>query len=486
MDNISQDVIRVLNIGIELSAKRNMSKLFDTIITEAMLITNCDGGTLYIYENEMLHFKIMRNHTLKTYKGGKDEKIDLPPVPITKQNVCSYVVLCRELKNIDDLYFSDEFDFSGPKKYDAITGYRTKSMLVIPLENNKGEIVGVLQLINALDENRNVISFSKKFELIFRSIAAQAAIAVTNMKYTRDIKNLFNSLVQVLAAAIDERTPYNANHTKNVVLLLSDFIDFLNKKYYQGTYDQFIDEELREQIIMAAWLHDVGKIITPLEIMDKATRLGACAEIVSLRLTNLYYSEQIKYLQGSISASQWEEVSAQLKQAKDLCEKSNTGAVMADEEIELIKSYSKRKTITTEGQEIFWLTDPEVEQLSLKYGTLTQNERKIMEEHVVITDKLLKKIEFTKEYKDVPFFAASHHEKLNGKGYPKGLKLNEMPLATRLLVMMDIFEALTANDRPYRKAMSTEKAFEILEKMVEDGDLDSNLVALLKEHKLNL
>lgn len=474
------NIERVMNIGIALSVQRDMSKLLDTIIDEAMTITHCDGGTLYVPENNMLYFKIMRNDSMHTYQGSEDEDVDLPPVAITEDNVCSYVMIHRKMVNIDDVYRSDAFDFSGPKRYDDLTGYLTKSMMVIPLENNKGAVVGVLQLINALDEQGQVIPFDSEFEQIFRSIAAQAAIAVTNMQYTKDIKNVFHSFVQVLAAAIDERSPYSANHTKNVVRLVESFIDFVNVYNAEGKTKVCFPEELKEQIVMGAWLHDVGKIITPLEIMDKATRLGGDEEKVKNRFETIYLSQQVKYLQGKMSEAEWAMLSEEITEAKALCLRANVGDPCTNEDLEKIQSFQHRQVALNDQETLSWLTSGEVEKLSIKSGTLTKEERKIMQDHVSITRRLLNKIPFTDEYKDVPIFAARHHEKLNGKGYPDGLIAAQMPLGARIIAVMDVYEALTAEDRPYKKNMSSERAFAILDEMVADGELDGDLVCLLK------
>ncbi len=485
MQGISEDILRVLQIGILLSAQRNMPKLLDTIITEAMLITNCDAGTLYTFENGQLHFKIMRNHTMKSYQGGEDEPVTLPPVPLEERFVSSYVVIHKELVNIEDAYTSDKFDFSGPKRYDQMTGYRTQSMLVIPLENNRGEVVGVVQLMNAMDKDGTVIAFDPKYELIFRSVASQAAIAVTNMNYMRNIKQLFNSLVEVLATAIDERSHYNANHTRNVARFTDEFIDYLNERYSKSEFSEAFTPEDKEQIVMAAWLHDVGKIITPLQIMDKATRLGDHAIVVSMRFDTIFYAEKAKYLAGAYTAAEWELLSEKIKAARALCEKSDTGAVLTDEEVDAIRQFGETVTVRDDGQEMLWLTDYEVNSLSLKYGTLTREERQIMEDHVVITERLLSKIPFTSDYKDVAYFASTHHEKLNGKGYPHKRKAEELPTATRIISMMDVFDALTAKDRPYKKPMSMEKAFSILDKMVADGDMDCGLLHHLKKQQIS-
>ncbi len=481
MKNRHADQIeRLLNIGTALSAQRKMSHLFDVIITEAMAIANCDAGTLYILENNMLHFTIMRNHTLKTYRGGKDDPVNLPPIAISETHVCAYTVIHRQLENIADVYTSDKFDFSGPKNYDRLTGYRTRSMLVVPLENNRGEVVGVVQLINALDDSGTVIPFDKSVEPIFRAVSAQAAIAVTNMRYMRENKELFRSFIEVFTTAIDERSPYNANHTKNVAMLVSGFIDFINDKHKSGETALFLDDALKEQVVMSAWLHDVGKIITPLEIMDKNTRLGNREDFVNLRFDLIYYAERVNFLEGRMTETAWEILSADIITAKNLITRLNSGAPTTDDELDYIIGLVGRVTKTHNG-DIHWLEPAESSSLAIKYGTLTQDERKIMEAHAAITYRLLQKINFSREFADVPRFAAGHHEKLNGRGYPLGLSSSDIPLGTRILTVMDIFEALTASDRPYKKPMPLERALSILDDMAAKEEVDAELVVLVRQ-----
>ncbi|HNX93130.1 MAG TPA: GAF domain-containing protein, partial [Syntrophomonas sp.] len=223
MKNFNADILHqvedILNIGIALSMEKDHNRLLEMIVSEARRITNADAGTLYLRDGDFLVFKITQNETLHSFQGGSDDPINLPPVPMRMENVSSYVALRNESVNIPDVYAAEGFDFSGPKNYDKITGYRTVSMLVIPLENHEGDVIGVLQLINALDENRHPIPFSPEYEKVISSLASQAAISLTNQQLIGEIEQLFNSFVEVMAAAIDSRTPYNANHTRRVALL---------------------------------------------------------------------------------------------------------------------------------------------------------------------------------------------------------------------------------------------------------------------------
>ena len=283
---------KMLDIGVALTKEKNYDKLLSLIISISMDITSSDAGTLYMYEKDALHFKIMKNNTLRVNKGENGDVSELPPVPLEEKNVCAYSAINRKIINIPDVYNYDKFDFSGPRSYDPITGYRSKSMLVIPLENHENELIGVLQLINSLDSDGNIIPFNKEYEYILMSIASQAAISISNMKYNLEVKALLHSIVTVFATAVDARTPYNSFHTSNVSKYIEILIDYINVKYRIGEIDICFDESRREQLILATMLHDIGKLIIPLEIMNKDTKLGKQLDTILNRfdyLISLWY-----------------------------------------------------------------------------------------------------------------------------------------------------------------------------------------------------
>lgn len=478
----------LLNIGIALSAEKNHTKLLERILREARRITNADAGTLYLCEQDRLIFKIVHNDTLGIYQGGQGEPVDLPPVPLNAANVSSWAALHKKSVNIPDVYAADNFDFSGPKKYDAITGYRTGSMLVVPLENYEGEVNGVLQLLNAKNEKGQTIPFAPELEKIVFSLASQAAVSLTNMQYIQEIDNLFHSFVQVMATAIDARTPYNVNHTRNIARLAEKFAAYLDSL----TSGPFINEKFPEsrtaQLVMAAWLHDIGKVAIPLSVMDKPSRLGERIEYVRQRLelveNRLIRSFLEKKAAGAAGREQEEEHRQQLaslSQARELIEKANHPATFVDQD--LVRELSElAHWEPLPGVRL--LTDEEFTCLSIPKGTLTNEERKIMESHVTVAKRMLEKIRFNSRYKDVPAWALSHHELLDGTGYPQGLKAGEITLEARILAVLDVYDALTASDRPYKKAMPPNAAFNILEKMAEEGKLDNLLVAAFKESRI--
>ncbi len=480
---LSENAIKVLDISELLNSQRDMNRLFDVILSKAMDIACCDAGTLYLKQGDVLDFVVMRTKSLNIYKGGTGECIDMPPVAITEANVCTYCYIHRCMENIPDVYNYERFNFSGTKRYDDITGYRTKSMLVFPLENNKGELEVVIQLINATDENGKIVPFHRGVEAMLKSVSSLMAIAVTNMRYIKENEELFHSLVEMLGTAIDERSPYNYKHTRNVVAIAVEFMEFINSCHFDSSSTYFFDDGEKEQIEMAAWLHDVGKIFVPLEVMDKATRLGQRTENCFFRLDAVYWAEYANLQSGLITQEKWLSTKSAINQLKELCEKLNNGAPYNDEDNSMLRQLSTRKTKTPTGQEIQWVEDVDIANLSIKYGTLNPAERHIIERHVELTELLLKKIKFSSKYNRVIEYAAGHHEKLNGKGYMSGKTGDDIPLGARLLTVVDVWEALTSHDRPYKKGMSDDRAISILESMANDGEVDAQLVSLMRRWK---
>jgi len=274
---MKQEQIRqFLSMCLSLSAERDREKLLSAILDTAMDLSNCDAGTLYLLEDDGLHFCRMVTRSMNVRQGGHADPITLPPVPLEPSYVCSWVVLHNESINVQDVRTDTRFNFSGSSKYDELTGYRTKTMLVAPLSNDRGDLIGAMQLINALDADGVIIPFQESVELLVRAISAQAAISVTNMQYADQITSLLDSLVGALSAAIDERTPYNANHTRNMIRYAIGFLDWLEAQQSPLRFDM----DKRRTFLLSVWLHDVGKLVVPLEVMDKESRLGPALEKV--------------------------------------------------------------------------------------------------------------------------------------------------------------------------------------------------------------
>lgn len=473
---------KILNIGIKMSTEQNRNRLLVSILESGMDITHCDASTLYLYNKETLTFKIMKTLSMGISRGEHGEPIDdIPPVPLREENICAYAAIHREIVNIPDVYHSGEFDFSGPKNYDAMTGYHTESMLVVPVENHEGELIGVLQLMNAQDEDGKVIAFDKAYHIIIRSLASLAAITLTNLQYMEEIKEQLHSFVQAMATAIDERTPYNGSHTRKVAEYSGILAEYINQKHALGKCEDYFDENRLEQLMLAALLHDIGKMIVPLSVMNRATRLDKDIVHIEKRFTLLRAYYEIDYLKDKCSKEVFEKNLQELDETLKFIHEIDSVGFLNDENYEKVQRLAAKTYVKEDGTQIPYITEYERNCLSIRKGTLTEDTRRIMESHVEMTAKILDKVHFNKNYQNVPKWASSHHEFLDGSGYPNHLTANELDLETRILTIADIYDALTARDRPYKKPLPKDTAINILQNMAKEGKLDIQLVEWLNE-----
>ena len=273
----THEIRDILNIGIEITTEKNKNCLLEKMLGKAIEIAGCDAGTLYVLKDGCLHFKIMKTLSMGVDRGAGDEEIDLPPVALKEENVCAYTAIHKDLVNIPDVYNSDKFDFSGPVRYDSMTGYHTKSMLVIPMEDAEDNVIGVIQLD----------------AFILRSLGSMAAVSLTNMIYLEEIKRQMQSFVQAFATAIDKRTPYNASHTRMVTEYAVMVATRLDELYVQGRGGEAFDQTRVEQLRLAAGLHDLGKMIVPLSVINKSTRLDGSQKEIEDRCWHLSISWRI-------------------------------------------------------------------------------------------------------------------------------------------------------------------------------------------------
>lgn len=475
----AQHMQTLLDICAALSAERDREALLSRILDAAMDLTACDGGTLYLLMDDGLHFCRMVTRSFGLRQGGHDAPITLPPVPLKPSHVCARAVLESRLINVPDVHHNQDFDFSGARRYDAMTGYHTRSMLVVPLANDRGELIGVLQLINALTEDGQPTDFTPDMEPLVTALASQAAISLTNMQYAEQITDLLDSLVGALSTAIDQRTPYNANHTRNMVKYAARFLDWLERTGNEWRFDT----DGRRSFLLSVWLHDVGKLVVPLEVMDKATRLGSALERVESRFAAMALLDRIALLEGRLSETDFHAGKAEREDALNFIRKSNTAGFMPDENLARVEELAKRVYTDENGETHPWLTEEERVCLTVRKGTLTAAERGVMESHVTATARILEQVAFPRRYARVPEWAAAHHELLNGKGYPDHRTAESLPREVRLLTILDVFDALTARDRPYKPPMPVEKALAILHSMVGEGSLDETILALFEESR---
>lgn len=476
-----KDFEKIMNIGIELSTESDSNKLLAGILQKGMEITNCDGATLYLYQEGKLCFKIMKTLSLNISKGEDGAPIDMPPVPFKEGNVCAYTAIHREVVNIADVYHSERFDFSGPKNYDAITGYRTQSMLVIPLETNDGTLLGVLQMINAKDSKGQMVAFEQEYEMVIRSLGSLTAIALTNIRLLEEMKRQLHSFVEAMATAIDERTPYNGSHTRKVAEYALLLADKINEKNLAGETQEYFDADRKEKLGLAALLHDIGKMIIPRSVMNRATRLDGDMKQLEDRFEVIKCYLRIDSLTGRISQEEYLEKSQEIDDSLEWIHRIDDVGFLPEEDYLRVQKLAEQTYEKESGEVIPYLTERERECLSIRKGTLTADMRSLMENHVVMTSKILSKVYFNPNYIDVPRWAGEHHELLDGTGYPCHLSGDQLDLETRILTVTDVYDALTSRDRPYKKPMPKEKAIGILKSMAEVGKVDGRLVDWLNE-----
>ena len=515
---LEKQVGNLANIGLALSKEKNMSKLLEMILIEAKRIANSDGGTLYMMtDDNRLRFEIMMTNSLDFHMGGTSGK-DIPFYPVklydeegnpNNSMIAAYVGLTGETVNIPDAYKAKGFDFSGTKMFDEKTGYHSQSFLTVPLKNHEDEIIGVLQLLNAQNNNtKKIIPFGSDIQEMVEALASQAAVAITNKNLIKDLEALFESFIKLIASAIDAKSPYTGGHCARV-----PEITMLLAKAVQETIDgpfadiSFTDKEMYE-LKIAAWLHDCGKVATPEFVVDKSTKLETIYDRVNeveTRFAALKRDEQIKSLRNELKVERDDSLSKEeklikiktlkskyskklreLKSDLEFIKESNIGGeFMSGDKKDRVHNISNYRWKPNGKMENF-LSEDEVYNLTIPRGTLTAEERKVINDHIVVTINMLEELPYPKHLKNVPEFAGGHHEKLDGTGYPKGLTKDEMSVQARIMAIADIFEALTAKDRPYKKGKTLSQAMRILGFMKNDAHIDVDLFDIFVKDKIYL
>jgi HD-GYP domain-containing protein (c-di-GMP phosphodiesterase class II) len=487
-----EDRLRRLNeIGVALSSvQRNLSALLERILQEARRFTRAEAGTLYLVKGDVLTFEIAQNDKLQIAVGGVHGKADIPPVPLNMESVSGYVAVTGESLNIADVYAESERHFEGPKNYDRMTGYHTTSMLVVPMSDHEDQIIGVLQLLNALaPASGAAVAFSPEDEALIQSLASQAAVAINNVRLIQDTEALFESFVQVMATAIDERSPYTGGHIRRVAELTMIVAQFVNACREGPLSNASFSEDELAELRIAAWMHDIGKITTPEWVVDKPTKLTTIfdrIELLRARFALMRQGVELQVARGEIDAAQGNEQIEVIDSDIAFLQRVNMpGEFMEDADIERVQQIAAG-TYVLDGQELPCITPEELENLSIRKGSLTGAERQKINDHAAMSIKMLEQIPFTRKLRRVPQIAGAHHEKLDGSGYPQGLAGAEISLQSRILALVDIFESLCADDRPYRaKPMPRELVLRILKAMVDDGHIDGDVHELFLREKLD-
>jgi HD-GYP domain-containing protein (c-di-GMP phosphodiesterase class II) len=499
-------------IGIALSQERDINKLLETILIAAKNLTHADGGTLYRLVGDKLQFEIVRTDSLAIAMGGSSgNAVPFYPIPLHGADgtpnttmIAAYAALTHKTVNVADAYTEEGFDFSGTRNFDKRTGYRSTSFLTVPMKNHEGDIIGVLQLLNATDEaTGRVVSFDEEDQRLAESLASQAAIALTNRLLIQQLEVLFESLIELINTAIDDKSPYTGGHCKRVPVLTMMLAEAAHNAG-AGPLTQFrMSEKDRYELKIAGLLHDCGKITTPVHVVDKATKLQTIydrIELVATRFEALKREAEVEMLRAKVKAMEHhdeasarraeEAYAAKIRQYDDdreFLRRTNIGSErMRPEDQARVSQIARYSWRSEHGESGRFLSKDEEDNLNVAYGTLTGGEREIINHHIVATIKMLEALPWPRHLLNVPEYAGGHHERMDGKGYPRGLTREQMSVQARVMGIADIFEALTAKDRPYKKGKTLSESLAILGRMKENGHVDPDLFDIFVRDKVYL
>ncbi len=513
---IAQRLEKLTELSLELSNNHDTPLLLENILRSAKSITYADGGTLYrtSKDKQSLCFNISLNDTLNMYQGGvRGHTVDIPNIPLIDANgsrnlnaVAAYAANYKISVNIQDVYTVGVFNFSGTRNFDQQFNYKTKSLLTVPMHDHEGELIGVLQLINAKDpETGELCSFTETDQRFIEALASQAAIALTNQQLISQLENLFVSLVHLINIGIDEKSPHTGRHCQHVpelTMLLANAVH----ETREGPLAHFsMTDKDRKELWMAGILHDCGKISTPVHVVEKSTKLETIFDRIQLldtRFEVLKRDAEIKVLKSKCALYQAsvnnESLIAELEQglqaelakieeARNFLRKLNIGSERTSpEDLQRVNGIAAWQWTDVSGASQPFLSADEVENLSVRAGTLNAQERAIINNHISTTIKMLEALPWPKHLQNVPEYAGGHHERMDGKGYPRGLRGEQMSVQAKIMAIADIFEALTAKDRPYKDGKTLTESLHILGSFALNGHIDPDLFNIFVTKKVYL
>ena len=507
-DEIAQRLEQLTELSVALSHTHDIPLLLERIMHTAKSMTHADGGTLYrtSSDKKSLRFHIAVNDSLHMHRGGiDDEAIEMPSIPLFNEDgtqnldaVAAYAANRKESVNIADVYSTPLFNFSGMRKFDEFNHYRCQSLLTVPMLDHESELIGVLQLINAIDPLTGVINpFSETDKRFIEALASQAAIAISNQILISQLENLFESLVNLINIGIDEKSPNTGRHCQHVPELTMLLADAVHRTKEGPLADFSMTGKDRRELWLAGLLHDCGKITTPVHVIEKSTKLETITDrihTIDTRFEVLKRDATIRSLQQQLANGadanaphQLQQELSQLDSDRAFLRKANIGGErMSDEDQQRVLSIAQHRWVGVDGVEKNLLTQEEIENLSIRGGTLTADERKTINNHIAVTIRMLEALPWPKHLKNVPEYAGGHHERMDGKGYPRGLRGEDMSVQARVMAIADIFEALTAKDRPYKTGKTLTESLDILGKFSLNGHIDPDLFDIFVRQKVYL
>ena len=504
-EQIAQRLQHLTELSVELNGIKDINALLERILQTAKSLTGADGGTLYRLseDKKQLKFDMAINDTLKMHFGGSQPQANnMHSIPLFdehgNQNLNAVVAFAANLKqsvNIEHVYQTPLFNFSGMRKFDEENNYHCQSLLTVPMLDHESELIGVLQLINKISpDNQKIEPFSPTDQGFIEALASQAAIALSTQELIFQLEHLFESLVNLINIGIDEKSPNTGRHCQHVPELTMMLAEAAHR-HQEGELKSFkMTDRDRRELWLAGLLHDCGKITTPVHVIEKSTKLETIFDrihLIDARFEILRRDLEIAYLkEGDHSAerkAKYEQELAELDKERAFLRHSNVGGErMSDDDQERVRRIAQRTWIDHRGSSHHLLNAEETENLTIKAGTLTGEERKIINNHISVTIRMLEALPWPKHLRNVPEYAGGHHERMDGKGYPRGLTREQMSVQARIMAIADIFEALSAKDRPYKTGKSLTESLNILGNFSLNGHIDPDLFHVFVKEKVYL
>jgi HD-GYP domain-containing protein (c-di-GMP phosphodiesterase class II) len=509
----SEELHELNKIGVALSAERDIDKLLELILVKCREITAADAGSLYLVErgkdataqiDNKLRFKLAQNDSVQV-------PFEEFTMPLAETSIAGYVALSGLVVNVADAYhLPPGSPFKFPRSWDEKSGYRTKAMLVVPMRDHKDEVIGVVQLINKKRDAKtvlqpvalvgeSVIPFTSVDEELVSSLASQAAVAFENTLLIQNIRRLFESFVEASVTAVESRDPTTSGHSRRVATLtcsLAEKVDSNESELFHGV--RFSRDQIKE-IHYASLLHDFGKVGVREKVLIKGKKLYV-GEMLLIRQRIAYIkrtleAEHFRAKSDQVMAGAAQELVAQMDRDYEarreevenilrMISQANEPTILEEDSFRALMDLPNRTYVDMDGNRQPFLSPNEVQALSIRRGSLSEKERREIESHVTHTFRFLAEIPWTGEFARVPEIAYAHHEKLDGTGYPRKLSASEIPIQSKMMTISDIFDALVAWDRPYKKSVPVEKALDILRDEAGHGKLDKSLLSLFIDAKI--
>ncbi len=509
----SREIGELTRIGVALGTERDVKTLLDLILTQARRITSSDAGSLYLIETSEQGQKRMRFRLAQTYSKPEAPFVEFT-IPVDRTSLAGYTAVTGEPLVIDDAYFlPPDVEYSINRSFDERWGYRTKSMLVIPMKDHRDEVIGVLQLINRkrdfdmvlatpADVEQQVVPYSKRTVELVTALAGQAAVAIENSQLYERIEQMFEGFVRAAVHAIEQRDPTTFGHSgrvANMTIELAAVVDRAEDGAYRSV--RFSREQLRE-IRYAGLLHDFGKVGVREQVLVKAKKLYPLQldlirqrhDFVRRTAEREFWRKRAEFLErcgregyDDFLRGLEEEHGAELRELGRFMEavmRANEPTVLPARRFEELSSLARRTYEDVTGKARRYLSDDEMRYLTIPKGSLDETERLEIESHVTHTYRFLQQIPWTRELQQIPIIAYGHHEKLDGAGYPRHVTGEAIPIQTRMMTISDIYDALTAADRPYKPAVASVRALDIMAEEVKAGQLDQELFRLFVDGKV--